>query len=280
MKTAADLEHGRAGGFTRTDLAATLAAMTLLAFGFGNSIGKPKAASQSAVCVNNLQQVIRAWQMYANENNDRFPRIVSGGAALSPTPNDPTGISWATGWLDWNTASGNTNVLYLTDSRFSTLARYVGYRKDVFKCPADNYLGAAQRKAGWKERVRSISSNVAVGESEAESGRWDPTFNHARKTGDLTIPGPAETFVFLDEQADSMNDPAFYPPWNNGFVDLPASYHEGSGSLAFADGHAENHPWKTRDALQLVRFVQAPLAGTPGNADVKWLQYHTPRRRE
>ena len=59
-----------------------------------------------------------------------------------------------------------------------------------------------------------------------------------------SIPEPADIFVFLDEHPDSINDGyflnrAYYPQW----IDLPASYHNGSASFSFADGHAQTHRW-------------------------------------
>jgi prepilin-type processing-associated H-X9-DG protein len=69
---------------------------------------------------------------------------------------------------------------------------------------------------------------------------------------DLSITGPANVFVVLDEQADSIsavNGDATYS-FNPGAAatqevwrDLPASYHNGAGSLSFADGHSEIHKW-------------------------------------
>ncbi len=63
-----------------------------------------------------------------------------------------------------------------------------------------------------------------------------------------TIPNPVRIFVFLDEHPDSINDGYFlnkwvYRPDEPSWIDLPASYHNGGTSLAFADGHSETHRW-------------------------------------
>ena len=59
---------------------------------------------------------------------------------------------------------------------------------------------------------------------------------------------PADVFVTLDEQADSINDGAFM--FNPGAAqgaeqwrDLPGSYHNGGCCFSFADGHSEIHHW-------------------------------------
>jgi len=68
------------------------------------------------------------------------------------------------------------------------------------------------------------------------------------KPSDLNKPSPARIFVILDEQADSINNAnfLFYIYFTAGYerwYDLPGSYHNGAGSLSFADGHTEIHKW-------------------------------------
>jgi prepilin-type processing-associated H-X9-DG protein len=60
-------------------------------------------------------------------------------------------------------------------------------------------------------------------------------------------------------------------------VDKPASNHGGSGGLAFADGHAELHKWKTPKVLNLpAPGTITPYLGdsAPNNIDCQWLQEH------
>jgi prepilin-type processing-associated H-X9-DG protein len=54
-----------------------------------------------------------------------------------------------------------------------------------------------------------------------------------------------DTFVFVDEHPDSINDGAFYAPQSKSqFVDVPATYHNKACGFSFADGHAEIHKWQ------------------------------------
>ena len=41
------------------------------------------------------------------------------------------------------------------------------------------------------------------------------------------------TWYFVDEHPDSINDAAFFSPYRNAWIDLPASYHGGAGGVAF-----------------------------------------------
>src|SRR5207247_23051 len=138
----------------------------------------------------------------------------------------------------------NTNLAFLVDEKYSKLAKYFGNNKNVFKCPADVYLAPVQKQRGWRERVRSISSNIGIGDGNAEEGPWDSIYRHIKTASQFIFPGPAETWVYLDEHPDSINDAGFFNPHVNAWIDQPANYHNAAGGLAFADGHSEIHKWK------------------------------------
>ncbi len=59
------------------------------------------------------------------------------------------------------------------------------------------------------------------------------------------IRNPSATWVFIDEREDSINDGYFAIDMDARYavIDYPASYHNGSGTLSFADGHVESHRW-------------------------------------
>ena len=97
------------------------------------------------------------------------------------------------------------------------------------------------------------------------------------------IPKPSNTWVFIDEREDGINDGWFavnmegYDPLNpNAYimVDYPASYHKRAGGLSFADGHSEIRKWVDGRTIPVLRPGTAlPLnVSSPGNIDVDWLQ--------
>lgn len=69
-----------------------------------------------------------------------------------------------------------------------------------------------------------------------------------RRASDLVRPGPANTWVFIDEHEDSINDGYFVCDVTQPYkmVDVPGAYHNNACGIALADGHAEIIKWKTR----------------------------------
>ena len=271
-----DNQNSQERGFTILELLVVIGLLALIAAAMAPTFAKTRINGREIVCLSNVQRLMGAAQMYAEDNSARLPGNVHGAAAQNPYLD---GLKWAVGWLDWSAATANTNIVYITDDRYSSHARYLQRNPRVFRCPSDNYLSPVQRARGWTQRVRSYSANSYVGEGNAEVGPTDPVYRHIRKTSEFINPPPAETWVYTEEHPDSINDPAFFSPRIGSWIDLPAGYHSGGGSFAFADGHAETHRW-TESALRLWKVSSVTFTGfwTPsGDRDIEWMRYHTSR---
>jgi prepilin-type processing-associated H-X9-DG protein len=99
-----------------------------------------------------------------------------------------------------------------------------------------------------------------------------------RKLG--SIDSTAERFVFLDEGA-TIDDGFFVcDPTIPGWINIPASYHNGAGGISFADGHSEIRKWRDGTVL-----ANSPTSGGVGSGkaptpttykdDLNWLQQRT-----
>ena len=187
------------------------------------------------------------------------------------------------GWLDFsNNNSHNTNLLYLTDVRFSQIGPYVR-SPGVYRCPADQ----STEPFGPERlpRVRSVSMNcwmnylfdVDIGQNQ---------YTIFRKYSDIIRPTPAMAWVLIDEREDSINDGLFQVDVANRggsarIVDYPAGYHGHAAGILFADGHAEIKRWVdplTTPPLKRNSLIPLNVA-SPNNPDVAWLQERSTSRK-
>ena len=88
---------------------------------------------------------------------------------------------------------------------------------------------------------------------------------------------PTDLIVFLEEQADSINDGWLITDVENPNIweDIPASYHNGANSMAFADGHAAPRKWITGSTLiPVTQSSRNGISIPPGSQDLQWMFQH------
>jgi hypothetical protein len=252
------------------------------------------------------------WRMYADDNTDvlapndypyttRYAGKSASAQALLK--------NWVVGTM--------ADVLDASDAPFtqlgglselldpnSVLSPYLPNR-NMYHCPADNYIDPwAQHKV----HCRSYSMNSAVGTifsssfqkggsvqspvGTAVDGGWllgssyqggQGVYKTYGRMSSFTRPGPADTWVMIDENPFSINDgsmaiSAAAKPGGTYLIDYPTGLHGGAGGLAFADGHAVVHKWqdpRTYDAagsgIQHGNGGGGTTLKTPDDPDCFWL---------
>jgi prepilin-type processing-associated H-X9-DG protein len=270
LQTPAVEAYHRRHGFTAVELVAILALLGVLGSIMVTSLAGTRGGVAAVQCRNNLRQLVAGWRMYSDDNLGRLMYNANGlGSGLS-AGNE----AWVVGWMDFSSSSQNTNTAMLVDHKTYPFGAYLGpYVKDpaLFKCPADRSEIAIAGKR--YPRVRSVSMNNSLG---LHSLLWGgPPLGY---TNAAQIKSPSVLFIILDERADSINDGTFTSDPNTlwQLVDIPWSYHNGSGSFSFADGHVETHRWKDPRTNPILPPGQPlPLnQNLPGDLDILWLQQH------
>lgn len=266
-----------ARGFTLIELLVVIAVIAILASLLMPALSRAKGRATQTVCMNNLRQLNVAWTIYAQDNEGRLAYNF-GGAEIKDLLARSEAYNWANSVLDWEVNPDNTNV---TLNTHAALGAYVGRNNAVFRCPSDDVVSQVQREAGYQRRSRSISMNAMVGDAgeftTSGSNVNNPAYHQFLKMSEFT--STTDIFVFIEEHPDSINDGYFLNrarsyQWN----DLPASYHNGSANLSFADGHVIGHRWLQPSTRKPARPDAADLPfaiSSAEAADYYWLLKRT-----
>ncbi|MGH7951527.1 MAG: hypothetical protein ACREFE_06370, partial [Limisphaerales bacterium] len=187
--------------------------------------------------MNNTRQLALGWIMYAGDNNDRTPGLLDNGGYTG------TITDWSSNWCGglMSTLQSCTNTLSLTAGQIFPYVKNVA----VYHCPADittqHFVGA---QGGLALRVRSYSMSETFGQ-----GEFLPASRYKTYTKLGAIVHPDQTWVFIGEAANSINDAAFavqmtVPGSYLGYeIDIPSGRHDGAVGITFADGHSIIHKW-------------------------------------
>jgi prepilin-type N-terminal cleavage/methylation domain-containing protein/prepilin-type processing-associated H-X9-DG protein len=303
-------KKNREHGFTFVELLVVLATLAVLAVMLLPAIAGTKPNSQAFQCLENQRQLMLAVQMYAQDNSDLLPPndypYTTAYATMSTTAKAQH-KNWVVGTMEQALDATDRpyqvgQVSELLDPN-TLLSPYITNRP-VYHCPADNYVDPY---AGHAVHVRSYSMNAAVGtiwgSSTAMGGsnplpvgspvgqQWlngasysgaatGPWLTYGKMTA-FTRPGPANTFVFVDENPRTINDgsfaiSAFASAGNTYLIDCASGNHNGAAAISFADGHVIIHKWQDQRTCTVTingqgNAIQSSGKMTPDDMDCFYL---------
>jgi prepilin-type N-terminal cleavage/methylation domain-containing protein/prepilin-type processing-associated H-X9-DG protein len=248
-------------GFTLIELLVVIAIIAILAGLLLPALSRGKEKAKRVACLNNLKQLSIGWVLYSDDNRGYLAESYFFDETGQPNPN-----VWVRGSMDDHPIFGQVDPGVRDSTNVNTLVRGKLYpynrSPQSYRCPSDRSAVAGVLK------VRSYSMNGWMG-GRPLSGQ--DLFRVFLRESDITDPAPARTWVFIDEHENSINDGWFPVDMTGriGFVDAPATRHDRSFTLAFADGHVE--AWKLLDA-RTVSWSSLPIQNNPVNRD--WSRLH------
>ena len=229
-------------------------------------------------CISNEKQLILTWTLYATDNNDN---LVLNGGDSSTTSTQPH--LWVHGG-NHGSPDTLTNTLYLTGRNFALFAKNLSTER-IYKCPADFSTWPLWRASSltYVTELRSYAMNSylgTVGANAVTPISLNPAFKVYTKSSQFgaTDP-PASRFVFIDVNPASICTPGYGVDMSlQTWIHFPSDLHNGQGTLAFADGHVENHQWQDpRTRLHLANgqsYIPHNIA-SPNNPDLAWIASQT-----
>ncbi len=283
-----------AKAFTLIELLVVISIIALLVSILMPALNKAKQQATMAVCLNNEKQLVVAWTMYANENDDIMvrPQALNGD------------------WGDWVSWPQNIDGTDVPSSSFDQYAPVCGSEEEkngiengaLFKYYQDpELLHCPGDKRALKEPAASVAKSSGMGAWRTYSivgvlnARGYGTNNNLSSVSGAKvirnasrIKIPQEKYIFI-EDGDTRGynlggweiDPSQSPYMQ--FIDNIGIYHNDKGTFGFADGHADVHQWEDKDTITHFRDMLQTGSGfywsdTSANLDVEWLCRHYPSK--
>ena len=222
--------RSRREAFTLIELLVVIPIIAILMAILMPALGRAREQGRRAACLSNCMQLVLAWSMYADENEDK---IVNGAAGFGNTQS-----SWGEhlnerAWIEVN----NFNADWETQLQQIRDGALYPYTKNVkaYRCPTG--------KRGEAVTYATAFSMNAVNHP------WSQGIKGAHvKIRSEMKPNPAMRFVFIDE--GSLSPDAFAVNIHlEQWFDSPPIRHGNGTNLSFADGHSEYWKWKGRETV-------------------------------
>jgi len=246
--------HHRAG-FTLIELLVVIAVIAVLMSILMPALNRAREQGRRTACLNNCKQLVLAWIMYADENDDKLINGDSGEYGIHANEK-----SWVLKDWDLNYSLFQKKEAIRNGALFPYTNSYAVYKCSTVSKAADTRLASAIQ--------RTYSCSDAMNCKD-----W-PDMKAVMIKKRSKIEDPTFRIVFLD---DGGTNPAALGGWTvytnqTKWWDPPPVRHGDGTNYGFADGHADYHKWEDPRTIEFGKRVppSANSESQPGNPDLYW----------
>jgi len=239
--------------FTLIELLVVIAIMALLMGILLPALRFAKQQGTGAACLGNERSLILAWYTFPQDNDDQlvggnpYPGTQNYKIAWVQAPQDESGTVMLGAGSQPSTSGPLAYTYEVFGLQRGQLWPYLTTAK-VYHCPGD------QRKLQpTNSAFRSYSITWTMNGSYSRGHETDPIYDIGEVAHKYTeIKNASSKLVFVEDQDDrgwNMGSWVLRPVGER-WTDSLGLWHVDSGTLAFADGHAEKHKWRDKRTIQ------------------------------
>ncbi len=235
--------------FTLIELLVVIAVIAILMAILMPALQRAREGGKRAVCMGNLKQLSLAWNMYADENDDKLVNGATGWSNSDPEWGSHLNeLAWIDGLATDDVEEQRTAI------RNGALYPYVK-NDGLYKCPTG--------RRGEALTYSIMFSMNAVNHSSSNGGARGVNGAHVKKRTEIK-PNLALRTVFIDEGYMTSDAYAVHYNRQTWFDNAPVRHGDGV-TVSFADGRVDHWKWRGNETIKYARDHEnmAPTGWTP-----------------